>query len=634
MRVKRLAAVVVMSLCLATTTSASNWTGGDGDWSLGTNWSAGVPDGTDAYIGNGQIVTLDTDEPDITTLDVSWFSTLNIEPGAGLTASGEASVASGGNDTGIVAQSGGVVSLNSNLIVGEAAGGIASWTMTDNGTLAVGTDLAVGGLGVGTFELGDTSALTVAGNINIAVAGGSGTMTVSGGTLGQLAGGGDPAILADLTVGSTGTFAVEGSAPIINVANYVQGSGGSLDVSLGNTGVSTIYADGNMTLSGTLNVRVEAGTPDGIYDIMVATGTRVGNFTSVNLPDGVKLRYGSGSSTAKLYVGVEPPDAPTSFPGEYLIVGTDTAGGGVIYEIVEGALVNAGSLPSQSGARIGYYHATDGYVYFTQDMTRAWKMKLDDVLNPNVVAPGAEIWMGQSSNDDSPARMVQGPDGEIYTHTRYGHLWHYEPLTDGQTVVTDNMYHSHHHDEVAYGDGIYLSSENATNLNKFTYEGAGAWSDAQVVMTGWLDARGNMAVTQDGILFGAQHGTSTVKYVDLDDLGGSPVVGTLPAIGSGVIQFQGGLAVNSDGTRLYVAGDNGGGNNFLGYYDLSSGLGSATWVELVASGGFPDGLTGNGWGLTYIDTRTGGDPPGPTVPEPAGLGLIGLSLLALKKRRR
>ena len=52
MRVTRLAAVVALVMCLAATTAwASNWTGGDGDWGLGTNWSAGVPDGTDAYIG-------------------------------------------------------------------------------------------------------------------------------------------------------------------------------------------------------------------------------------------------------------------------------------------------------------------------------------------------------------------------------------------------------------------------------------------------------------------------------------------------------------------------------------------------------------------------------------------------------
>ena len=315
MRVKRLAAVVVMSLCLATTTSASNWTGGDGDWSLGTNWSAGVPDGTDAYIGNGQIVTLDTDEPDITTLDVSWFSTLNIEPGAGLTASGEASVASGGNDTGIVAQSGGVVSLESNLIVGPAAGSIATWTMTDDGALAVGTDLTLGGVGQGTFELKDTSKLTVAGNINIATSGGSGTMTVSGGTLGQLAGGGDPAILADLTVGSTGTFAVEGSTPAINVASYTQQSGGALDIALGDTGVSPILVSGEATLSGALNVTVAGGTPDGVYDIINAD-LRTSGFDTTNLPAGVSVWY--GETDVKLYVGIDPPPGSYGLRGPYV----------------------------------------------------------------------------------------------------------------------------------------------------------------------------------------------------------------------------------------------------------------------------------------------------------------------------
>ncbi len=312
MRAKKLAACVAMCVCLAAPAWASIWTAGDGNWDLDGNWDDGVPNGASAYIDNGSIVTLDSAVTDITTLGVSWFSKLNIENGAGLTAIGEASVASGGNDTGTVAQSGGVVSLGSNLIVGEAAGGIGSWTMTADGTLAVGADLTVGGAGHGTFELGDTSALTVGGNINIAASGGSGALTVTGGTLGQLAGGGDPAILADVDVGSAGTFAVEGSTSTINVASYAQAANAALDVVLDNGGPSTIYVDGNITLDGALNVSIADGAvvPDGIYDIIAATGTRTGTFATKSLPAGVNFKYVDGSAKAQLVVGT-PPGAGT-----------------------------------------------------------------------------------------------------------------------------------------------------------------------------------------------------------------------------------------------------------------------------------------------------------------------------------
>ncbi len=313
MRAKRLAAVVAMCVCLAAPALASTWTGGFGNWNTASDWDAGVPNGTAAFIGTGvaHTITLDTDVPDITTLDVAWFNTLNIAPGADLTASGEASVAGGENDWGSVAQSGGVVSLASNLTVGSAAGDVAKWAMTADSTLAVGVNLNLGGDGQGSFELGDASTLTVGGTIELG--GGGSSMIVSGGTLGQLAGGGDPAILADLNVAG-GTFAVEGSAPTINVASYTQVSGGSLSIELDNGGIASINVSGDMALSGGLTVGIASGSvvPAGIYDIIVADGTRTGHFHATSLPDGVALRYeddGPGS-VAKLYVGVEPPALP------------------------------------------------------------------------------------------------------------------------------------------------------------------------------------------------------------------------------------------------------------------------------------------------------------------------------------
>ena len=64
---------------------------------------------------------------------------------------------------------------------------------------------------------------------------------------------------------------------------------------------------------------VAPGTPDGIYDVIVADGIRTGIFGMVALPAGVKLRYvettdeeDNVTSLVRLYVGVEPPSAHSS----------------------------------------------------------------------------------------------------------------------------------------------------------------------------------------------------------------------------------------------------------------------------------------------------------------------------------
>ena len=310
MRFRRAAAAFVILMCLPATAWASNWTGGSANWENGGSWSAGVPDGTSAYIGNGGNPTLDTNVAGITTLNVAWFSTLEIETGAGLTASGNASVAGGGSDWGTVTQSGGVVSLQSNLSIATGNDDSATWTMTGDGALAVGSDLTIGGSGDGQFYLGDNSSLTVGGNINIA----SGKLTVSGGALGQPAGGGNPAILADVVVNGASSLQVEGNASTMNVATYDQANSASLRLVLDNAGIATVNVDGNITLGGELNVSIAGNDvpAPGVYDILVAkNGAITGEFTTYAMDRAqFKIRYETnddGDDSVRLYVGVEAP---------------------------------------------------------------------------------------------------------------------------------------------------------------------------------------------------------------------------------------------------------------------------------------------------------------------------------------
>ena len=327
MRVRNLAALVAISMCLTTAAWGSTWTGSSGLlWNNDDNWDpVGVPDGVDAIIGNAGVAALESVVPDIDNLAVTLFSTLNILDGAGLTASGNANVGSAGFDEGYVNQDGGVVSFGSALTLAGNTGDFGRWRMTSDGSLAVATDLTVGGSGAAEFELRDTSSLTVGGRIDIGQAGGNGaTMTVAGGTLGQLAGGGDPAILADLTVSDGGTFAVRGSAATINVETYEQVTTGALNLVLDNGGIAPINIDGHMTLAGELNVSFASGAalPPGTYDILIAGGGRTGKFGTENLPDGVAVRYDvvDGNYVASLYVDVEPP--PPANAGETISINT------------------------------------------------------------------------------------------------------------------------------------------------------------------------------------------------------------------------------------------------------------------------------------------------------------------------
>ena len=332
MRIGSLAVFVAVLMCLTAAPAwAAVWDGSDGLlWSNGNNWTpAGVPDGEDAIINNGLLAspTLNSSVADIINLEVSGFSTLNITGLADLTATGSGNIAGTGFDEGYVNQDGGMVSFGSNLTLADASNDFARWTMTLDGSLAVANNLTVGDSGAAEFDLGGTSTLTVGGQIDVGKGGaGNGVMTVSGGTLGQLAGGGDPAILADLAVNAGGALQVQGSTATINVANYEQASEGSLNLVMDNGGIAPINIDGNMTLTGTLNVSLASGAvpAPGFYDFLVAKGTRTDTFKSVNLPGGMVLRYEEdldGNQVARLYFGIEFP--PPAGAGDVISVNTD-----------------------------------------------------------------------------------------------------------------------------------------------------------------------------------------------------------------------------------------------------------------------------------------------------------------------
>ena len=312
MKLKSLVACVAVSMCLTATAWGAVWDGSDGLlWSNGNNWTpAGVPLNEAAIINNGLLgsPTLNV-VGNITNLEVSGFSTLNINAGADLTATGSGSIAGGGFDEGYVNQTAGTVSFGTNLTLGNAAQDFARWTMTTDSTLGVTNDLTVGGGGEGLFELRDTGILNVGGNIGIATqTGGAGVMTVSGGTLTQTGG--------SLAVSGVGTFRVEGDDATISLATYSQGDDASLSLEFNNTGISTINVSGNVIVDGTLRATVATGAslPSDVYDLIVSdTGTVSGQFDSLILDHTMQVRYelnDAGKNAVRLYVDTEAPELP------------------------------------------------------------------------------------------------------------------------------------------------------------------------------------------------------------------------------------------------------------------------------------------------------------------------------------
>ena len=553
MRVKSLAACVAILVCLTAPAWAATWDGSDGLlWSNGDNWTpAGVPDAEDAIINNGLLgsPTLNS-VSNITNLEVSGFSTLNIEAGADLTASGSGSIAaSGASDEGYVNHTNGAVSFGTDLTLGGAGIDFGRWTMSSSGTLGVTNDLIVGDSGTGQFDLEGTSGLTVNGSIDIGKStGGNGTMSLSGSaTLDQTGGA--------LNVGGSGTggvFSVEGDTPVINVTNYDQAFTGSLNLVLNDFGIATINASGTMTLAGSLNVSVAGGAspaPD-VYDIIAAQGARTGAFNAVNLPDGVALRYEDGTgSAAKLYVGIEPPAAESN----YQLIDTFDAGG---YEINESGNP-AASGPNQynfadagiiGGSRQMY--ARDGHSGTIGNPTA---FTLDDAAGTlewwgGATAPDIKVHYGSAINSDWPGWATQ--PHQVATGTPVD-------LNLSKIIGIDNI-------QIDVVQGTPAGRDDG-RLTVTLFTGAGRVS--------WTSPSQEVAGT---------------TIIELSDFAGI--------------------------TAAHVADIDG--------------------IRVQSSASYSGAPTAKGEGIIISEVRFG-DPAGtgPVVPEPAGLGLVGLALLAVRRRR-
>ena len=305
--------------------------------------------------------------------------TLNVGPGA--TVDFNCPVAIGDNGVGTVYQTGGSVTLGSYTNLANGGSGSGTYYLSGGSLTTNASYLTVGQRGAATIYVSDTGTLTTNAVLNLGGFidyAGSGTVTQTGGTVdvnaNMLLGGGPNqtgiynlhggTLFANdiLTGDGTATFTFDGgtlAADLVemSIANTGDGStylGGtlspagpgvigttqftdshdytvdgsattaSLQIELNaDTGTADkLIVGGTLTLGGTLDVSLLAGTPDmgDVFDIM-DWGTLVGTFDQIILPEVPGLQWDLSNLYVTGQIGSVPEPSSLALLGLGLLIG-------------------------------------------------------------------------------------------------------------------------------------------------------------------------------------------------------------------------------------------------------------------------------------------------------------------------
>ncbi|HEX7878211.1 MAG TPA: hypothetical protein VF720_02310 [Candidatus Eisenbacteria bacterium] len=277
---------------------ATNWTGTLGNWSLGSNWSAGEPNATvDAVFNQLGTATVNMTNESCRNLLIG-----NDGVSASVTVQAPGTLAVVGSIR-VPYQLSGAFNHQSGLVTCDSL-------LIGNVPLKIGQYLMQGGnLTVGTVQMGmvQNSAATFSiGGLNTHVSVGHSLYVGRGGNL--VSGGGT------FTVGSmnTDSLVVIGSfqmvnQPTVNVTNFVLRNLSGITYTFLPTGITPVISSGALILDGTLTV-FDAGAPNGTYEILRGNSIS-GTFDTVTLPlvgDWSWRIDGNSVFVSKGIVAVEP----------------------------------------------------------------------------------------------------------------------------------------------------------------------------------------------------------------------------------------------------------------------------------------------------------------------------------------
>ena len=517
-------ALAAISLSAASAQDNS-WTGGiSTDWNTAGNWSLGnVPTGQGAIVSNpsGNIATISSNIT-ATPTDIYVRGGSRIDHLAGNAGTGAgnymwvengtynlADTASVGSGISGFAQGTGSLSANSNLLVGAWAGNRnGTINVNTTGTFAVAGELFFGDStgSQGTLNL-ESGTMTVNNKIYIGNNNGTGTLTMSGGTLTKT--GGDQTFVG--RDNGTGTLTQSGGTITLNHDFYVgQGTGGNGTLNLSGSAVLNTGRDfviGREGGTGALNMTGGTITKTGIEKMIVGQNNATGT---------VVQSGGSISVNNELYIGNENAGASGTYTlsgtgaltvSNEVVVGRESGTG--ILNVNGGTITTSGNGNMYIGRRngTGTLNQSNGVIIVnkefgvgTHDDNKIGTGTYN--LSGGSLSAANDIFVGKELGSSGTVVMTGGTMSGS-SSLRVGHNQATGVLTQsGGTVNVQNE--------------VFIGNENdASSVGTYTLSGTGALNVGNEVIVGGNNGTGTLnlnggTVTTTKISGG--NGSATVNF--------------------------------------------------------------------------------------------------------------------------